>query len=73
MMFRQCLVELSGKIIYTIGKIFFEFACIFFWVSGKFLNTEIDLFHEINYDYDKYVVTLYNISGGLTNETGRSN
>ena len=63
-MIRRYLVRLSGQIIYAIGQIVLEFACIFFWLSGKFLNTQIDTFHETNYDYNKYVVMLYNIRGG---------
>lgn len=63
-MIRRYLVRLSGQIIYCIGQIALEFACIFFWVSGKILNTEIDTFHETNYEYDKYSVTLYNIRDG---------
>lgn len=58
-MIKRYLVRLSGQIIYAIGQIALEFACIFFWVSGKFLNTEIDTFHETSYGYDKYIVTLW--------------
>lgn len=63
-MIRRYLVRLSGQIIYAIGQIVLEFACIFFWISVKFLRTKIDTLHETTWDYDKYVVTLLKDKGG---------
>lgn len=57
-MIRRYISKLLGQIVYCIGQIFLEFACISFWASGYFLHTKIDTLHETTWDYDKYVVTL---------------
>ena len=63
-MIKQYISKLLGQIIYFIGQILLEFACISFWASGYFLRTKIDTLHVITWDYDKYVVTLLKDEGG---------
>ena len=47
-----------GEAIYFLGRFVFEVSTILFYVSGKFLNKELEVYYETSWSFKKYNITL---------------
>jgi hypothetical protein len=63
-MIKKYLAKLCGQLLYHTALVILEVSCVLLWLSGKFLNTEIDTFHSTTLGYEKYVITLQDLEGG---------
>ena len=60
-MTKKYLAKLCGQLLYHTALVILEVSCVLLWLSGKFLNTEIDTFYLTASGYKKYVITLQNL------------
>jgi hypothetical protein len=63
-MIKKRLAKLCGQLLYYTARIAFEVSCVFFWLSGKFLNTKIDTFYSTTLECEKYIITLQELEDG---------